>query len=130
MTSCKVWPDFHCATVSNLERGVIYTFKVNAKNEDVSEFGPENSTYTKTEIEPSRAPYDLNITWTIHNDLILQWKHPNESNGPIKYFNIILNKTEKNLAITNDTYYLNYNFKVNPKPSWIHTYSCKLIVSR
>jgi hypothetical protein len=28
MTSCKVWPDFHCATVSNLERGVIYTFKV------------------------------------------------------------------------------------------------------
>jgi hypothetical protein len=90
--------------------------------------------YVKSFPEPSREPYDLNITWTIHNDLILQWKHPNKSNGPIKYFNIILNdktnKTEKNLPITNDTYYLNYNFKVNPKPSWMHTYSCKLIVSR
>jgi hypothetical protein len=126
---------------------------VNAKNENVSKFGPTIFTNTKTKIgwhqssllnsryylkyfaEPSGAPYDLNITWTINNDLILQWKHPNESNGPIKYFNIILNdgetnKIEKNLPITNNTYYLNYNFKVNAKQNLIHTYSCKLIVSR
>ncbi|XP_068893062.1 receptor-type tyrosine-protein phosphatase kappa-like isoform X6 [Tenebrio molitor] len=117
ITSCKLWPDFHCATVTNLERRVGYTFKVNAKNEDVAEFGPAISIDTKTETESSAAPYDLNITWTINNDLILQWKHPNESNGPIKYFNIILNgetnKIEKKLPITNDTYYLNYNFKVD-----------------
>jgi hypothetical protein len=70
MTSCKLWPDFHCVTVSNLKSGVGYTCnvcnlklleevvyfniiinaQVNAKNEDVSEFGPENSTHTKTEI--------------------------------------------------------------------------------
>jgi hypothetical protein len=68
-------------------------------------------------VESSGAPYDLNITWTINNDLILQWKHPNESNGPIGYFNIILksetNKVEKNLLITNVTYFLNYNFKID-----------------
>jgi hypothetical protein len=28
MMSCKVWPDFHCVTVSNLERGVTYIFIV------------------------------------------------------------------------------------------------------
>jgi hypothetical protein len=28
ITSCKLWPDFHCATVANLERRVGYTFKV------------------------------------------------------------------------------------------------------
>jgi hypothetical protein len=28
MTSCKLWPDFHCATMSNLESDVEYTFKV------------------------------------------------------------------------------------------------------
>jgi hypothetical protein len=28
MTSCKLWPDFHCATVANLERDVEYTFEV------------------------------------------------------------------------------------------------------
>jgi hypothetical protein len=29
MTSCKLWPDFHCATVANyLERGEGYTFEV------------------------------------------------------------------------------------------------------
>jgi hypothetical protein len=117
ITSCKLWPNFHCATVYNLERGVEYKFEVNAKNEDVAEFGPAISIDTKTEIEPSRKPYDLNITWTINNDLILQWKHPNESNGPIQYFNIILNsetnKVEKSLLIMNDTYYLNYNFKID-----------------
>ncbi|XP_068897747.1 receptor-type tyrosine-protein phosphatase U-like isoform X5 [Tenebrio molitor] len=129
-TSCKLWSDFHCVTVSNLQRGVKYTFQVNGKNEDVSELGPAISTNTTTEIEPSREPYDLNITWTINNDLILQWKHPNESNGPIKYFNIILNggetnKIEKNLSITNDIYYLNYNFKINSTemfPSTLYTF--------
>ncbi|CAH1363932.1 unnamed protein product, partial [Tenebrio molitor] len=117
MTSCKLWPDFHCVTVSNLKSGREYTFKVNAKNENVSKFGPTIFTNTKTKIEPSGAPYDLNITWAINNDLILQWKHPNESNGPIKYFNINLNserkKVEKTLLITNDTYYINYNIKID-----------------
>jgi hypothetical protein len=28
MTSCKLWPDFHCVTVANLEPGVGYTFEV------------------------------------------------------------------------------------------------------
>ncbi|CAH1364009.1 unnamed protein product, partial [Tenebrio molitor] len=76
-----------------------------------------SKTFRKKPTKPSRKPYDLNITWTINNDLILQWKHPNESNGPIQYFNIILNsetnKVEKSLLIMNDTYYLNYNFKID-----------------
>jgi hypothetical protein len=129
MTSCTLWPDFHCITVCDLERGVEYTFKVNAKNEDVREFGPAISISTKTEIEPPGAPYDLNITWTINNDLILQWKHPKESNGPIKYFNITLNserdKVKKTLPIKNDIYYLNYNFKVDSAevyPSTLYTF--------
>jgi hypothetical protein len=71
MTSCKLWPDFHCAhsvqfgkrrriytcNVCNLKLleevvyfNIIINAQVNAKNEDVSEFGPENSTHTKTEI--------------------------------------------------------------------------------
>jgi hypothetical protein len=108
MTSCKLWPDFQCITVCDLEGRVEYTFKVNAKNEDVREFGPAISISTKTEIEPPGAPYDLNITWTINNDLILQWKHPKESNGPIKYFNITLNserdKVKKTLPIKNEIY--------------------------
>jgi hypothetical protein len=28
ITSCKLWPDFHCATVANLERDKEYTFEV------------------------------------------------------------------------------------------------------
>jgi hypothetical protein len=28
MTSCKLWPDFQCITVCDLERRVEYTFKV------------------------------------------------------------------------------------------------------
>jgi hypothetical protein len=50
MTSCKLWPDFHCVTVSNLKSGREYTFKVNAKNENVSKFGPTIFTNTKTKI--------------------------------------------------------------------------------
>jgi hypothetical protein len=32
VTSCKLWPDFHCVTVSNLESDVEYRFKVRNLN--------------------------------------------------------------------------------------------------
>ncbi|RZC38748.1 fn3 domain containing protein [Asbolus verrucosus] len=68
--------------------------------------------------KPSEPPYDLKIVWTEENDLKLQWKHPNQSNGEIQYFKIEAIppyyarelKIEKQLPIT--AYNLTYHYKI------------------
>ncbi|RZC38965.1 Y phosphatase and/or fn3 domain containing protein, partial [Asbolus verrucosus] len=70
--------------------------------------------------EPSEAPYDLKLNWTMKNDLELQWKHPNKSNGEIQYFRIELITSNskiirKQLSVTEDTYSLNYYYKIDNK---------------
>lgn len=45
--------------------------------------------------EKSKAPYDLRITWSLNNDLELEWKHPNQTNGEIKFFTVATTAAQK-----------------------------------
>ncbi|XP_064211634.1 receptor-type tyrosine-protein phosphatase kappa isoform X2 [Tribolium castaneum] len=116
MTECKLWPEFHCVDVTNLNSNKQYTFEVAGKNHEPNDFGPTESVTTTTKTEKSQPPYDLQMKWTPKNDLELEWKHPNATNGEIKYFSIRLFSMSDagflhNLTINN--YNLTYHFKLN-----------------
>ena len=67
-------------------------------------------------VEKSKPPYDLILNWTPQNDLRIEWKHPNETNGDISYFAIqIMNSNEtieQKLNVSRDAYSLKYQHMV------------------
>jgi hypothetical protein len=87
---CKLWPTHQCFTISNLKRNQSYDVEIRGFNRDTSDFGSVVRINTTTKTERSMPPYDLRVNWSFTNVLELRWKHPNETNGDINKFNIVL----------------------------------------
>lgn len=109
---CKLWTDFHCATLKIPENYVNYYLYiyVYAFNENVNKTNqPAQLTVTLNVLsmyhfielffnkiislclEPEK-PYDLVISPNHFNNIVISWKHPNNTNGPLKKFIIKLVK--------------------------------------
>jgi hypothetical protein len=131
-SSCALWPEYQCFTLSNLDKNKSYNISVRAKNKQSHDLGPPLYTKATTSIEPSDAPLDATIHWTPKDSLVLTWEHPNVANGDIKFFTISIAETEKEtnrvtkmFNATDKRYSLRYQYeaRVHLLPSTRYTIS-------
>ncbi|XP_050437857.1 tenascin-like [Adelges cooleyi] len=83
---CTGWPNYYCATISNLTPKDEYTFKVKAVSQDYAEGGLPASVSCNFIDGFSDEPGNLRATLIGSNNITLQWDIPWILNGLLKSF--------------------------------------------
>ncbi|XP_050420134.1 uncharacterized protein LOC126833055 [Adelges cooleyi] len=97
---CTGWPNYYCATISNLMPKDQYTFKIRAKSHDYPEGGLPASVSCNFIDGFSDEPGNLRATLIGSNNITLEWDIPWILNGVLKSF--IVN-TEEITALDMET---------------------------
>ncbi|XP_050510291.1 tyrosine-protein phosphatase 69D-like isoform X2 [Diabrotica virgifera virgifera] len=89
---CTFWKGYHCATIDKqISFKTTYQIQVSAINKDQG-YGPYSDPI-KVYIgeEAPSVVYNLEAMWTPKNDLNISFYHPNDTNGQLRSFEIIMN---------------------------------------
>ncbi|CAG9858143.1 unnamed protein product [Phyllotreta striolata] len=110
--TCKLWKEFHCATITNDESdGHIDFVEVSAKNQEPDEFGPHTRIKIERKEMGPEPPYNLNYEWTDENKLFITFYHPNNTNGRLTRFELVVfNRSESKIIRNEEDYQLQYKF--------------------
>ncbi|KRT85073.1 Fibronectin domain-containing protein, partial [Oryctes borbonicus] len=110
-SECKIWREQICH-VLDASSSIVY-ISVSAKNINVTQFGTKSGRFSiETKEEASEAPKILSLKWDDGYNLIVQWEHPDRTNGQLLQFLIFVdNQLLSSYNITDEQ--LSYEQKLN-----------------
>ncbi|CAG9859659.1 unnamed protein product [Phyllotreta striolata] len=110
--TCNLWKEFHCATITKeVYNNYVYHIKVFANNEKPDEFGTSSAIEIKNTQAGPEPPYNLNYEWTDDNELFVTFYHPNNTNGILTSFELMVFDKSELKYINYENYQLRYKFQ-------------------